>query len=122
MQRLNLRILNICVIDDRDPYSKALEPQRGDVLKVARTNFQGGAGILQNFQPLRFRIGGVRTALDPPLYADFAAGAIAVKICKVMGMEIKSKVGGYAMPDDPAFEPVYRDIAADNRTVGGTHR
>lgn len=36
LDRLNLRILNICVIDDRDPYAKGLEPQRSDVLKVAR--------------------------------------------------------------------------------------
>ena len=28
MQRLNLRALNICVIDDRDPFYKGLEPQR----------------------------------------------------------------------------------------------
>ena len=51
------------------------------------------------------------------LDADFAAGAIAVKIYKVMGMEMKSKAGKYVMPDDPAFEPIYKDIAAHHRTV-----
>jgi len=32
-------------------------------------------------------------------------------------MEMKSKAGKYVMADDPAFEPVYRDIAARGRTV-----
>ena len=31
IESLNLRALNICVIDDRDPYYKGLEPQRSDV-------------------------------------------------------------------------------------------
>jgi predicted TIM-barrel fold metal-dependent hydrolase len=34
-----------------------------------------------------------------------------------MGMEMKSKAGKYVMADDPAFEPIYQDIAAHNRTV-----
>ncbi len=40
-----------------------------------------------------------------------------MKIYKVMGMEMKSKAGKYVMPDDPAFEPIYQDIAAHHRTV-----
>jgi hypothetical protein len=32
-------------------------------------------------------------------------------------MEIKTKAGKYLMPDDPAFEPTYKDIAAHGRTV-----
>ncbi|MGO8790469.1 MAG: amidohydrolase family protein [Terriglobia bacterium] len=116
MQRLNLRILNICVIDDRDPYSKALEPQRGDVLKVARTT-RGRAVFCTTFSPYDFESAEFAQRTIRQLDADFAAGAIAVKIYKVMGMEMKSKSGKYVMPDDPAFEPVYRDIAAHNRTV-----
>src|SRR5204863_1293726 len=51
------------------------------------------------------------------LEADFAAGAVAVKIYKVMGMEMKSKAGKYVMADDPAFEPIYQDIAAHGKTL-----
>jgi len=32
-------------------------------------------------------------------------------------MEMKSKAGKYVMPDDPAFQAVYKDIAAHHRTV-----
>ncbi|MGO8752043.1 MAG: hypothetical protein ACLQNE_39390, partial [Thermoguttaceae bacterium] len=116
MQRLNLRALNICVIDDRDPFYKGLEPQRADVLKVRRST-GGRAVFCTTFSPYDFEQPGFAQRAIRQLNADFANGAIAVKIYKVMGMEMKSKAGKYVMPDDPAFEPVYQDIAAHNRTV-----
>ena len=116
MQRLKLRILDICVIDDRDPYAKGLEPQRSDVLKVVHTT--GGRAVLcTTFSPYEFEAPGFAQRTIRQLDADFAEGAIAVKIYKVMGMEMKSKAGKYVMPDDPAFEPIYKDIAAHHRTV-----
>ena len=116
MRRLNLRILDILLIDDRDPYFKAMEPQRGDVLKVGHTT--GGRAVLcTTFSPYQFEEPGFARRTIRQLDADFAAGAIAVKIYKVMGMEMKSKAGKYVLPDDPAFEPIYKDIAAHNRTV-----
>jgi len=115
-ERLKLRILDICVIDDRDPYAKGIEPQRSDVLKVVRTT-KGRAAFCTTFSPYDFEQPGFSRRAIEQLDADFAAGAIAVKIYKVMGMEMKSKAGKYVMPDDPAFEPVYKDIAAHNRTV-----
>ena len=116
MQRLKLRILDICVIDDRDPYFKGLEPQRGDVIKVRHTT--GGRAVLcTTFSPYEFAEPGFAQRTIRQLDADFAEGAIAVKIYKVMGMEMKSRAGKYVMPDDPAFEPIYKDIAAHHRTV-----
>ncbi|HVP46618.1 MAG TPA: amidohydrolase family protein [Bryobacteraceae bacterium] len=116
MQRLKLRILDICVIDDRDPYYKGLEPQRSDVVKVVHST--GGRAVLcTTFSPYEFEEPGFAQRTIRQLDADFAEGAIAVKIYKVMGMEMKSKAGKYVMPDDPAFEPIYKDIAAHHRTV-----
>jgi predicted TIM-barrel fold metal-dependent hydrolase/DNA-directed RNA polymerase subunit H (RpoH/RPB5) len=115
-KRLNLRILDICVIDDRDPYAKGLEPQRGDVLKVRRVT-DGRAAFCTTFSPYDFESPGFAQRTIQQLDADLAAGAIAVKIYKVMGMEMKSKAGKYVMPDDPAFEPIYKHIAAQHRTV-----
>jgi len=116
MQRLKLRILDICVIDDRDPYYKGLEPQRSDVLKVVHRT-SGRAALCTTFSPYEFEETGFAQRTIRQLDADFAKGAIAVKIYKVMGMEMKSKAGKYVMPDDPAFEPIYKDIAAHHRTV-----
>lgn len=116
MQRLNLRALNICVIDDRDPFFKGLEPQRSEVIKVRQIT-GGRAVFCTTFSPYGFEETGFAQRAVRQLDADFAAGAIAVKIYKVMGMEMKSKAGKYVMPDDPAFEPIYKDIAAHHRTV-----
>jgi predicted TIM-barrel fold metal-dependent hydrolase len=115
-ERLKLRILNICVIDDRDPDYKGLEPQRRDVLKV-RQSTGGRAVFCTTFSPYDFEQPGFAQRSIHQLDADFQAGAVAVKIYKVMGMEMKSKAGKYVMADDPAFEPIYKDIAAHHRTV-----
>ena len=116
MQRLKLRVLDICVIDDRDPYGKGIEPQRTDVLKVAHRT-HGRAALCTTFSPYEFEQAGFAQRTIRQLDSDFAQGAVAVKIYKVMGMEMKSKAGKYVMPDDPAFEPIYKDIAAHHRTV-----
>ena len=116
MQRLKLRILTISLIDDRDPYFKAMEPQRSDALKVMH-NTSGRAVWCTTFSPYDFEKPGFSDKAIRQLNQDFAAGAVAVKIYKVMGMEIKTKAGKYLMPDDPAFAPVYKDIAAHNRTI-----
>ena len=116
LKRLNLRVLDIIVIDDRDPFGKGLEPQRSDVLKVVHAT-AGRALFCTTFSPYDFEDPGFAQRTIRQLDADFAQGAIAVKIYKVMGMEMKSKAGKYVMPDDPAFEPIYQSIAAHHRTV-----
>ena len=116
LKRQNLRVLDIIVIDDRDPFGKGLEPQRSDVLKVVHVT-AGRALFCTTFSPYDFEDPGFAQRTIRQLDADFAQGAIAVKIYKVMGMEMKSKAGKYVMPDDPAFEPIYQSIAAHNRTV-----
>ncbi|HEX5410309.1 MAG TPA: amidohydrolase family protein [Terriglobia bacterium] len=116
VKRLNLRMVNICVIDDRDPFFKSLEPQRSDELKV-RSATEGRAAFCTTFSPYEFEQPGFKQKTIKQLNDDFSHGAVAVKIYKVMGMEMKNRAGKYVMPDNPAFEPVYQDIAAHNRTV-----
>jgi predicted TIM-barrel fold metal-dependent hydrolase len=116
LQRLRLRILDICVIDDRDPYGKGLEPQRSDVLKVVHTT-SGRAALCTTFSPYGFEEPGFSQKTIRQLNQDFANGAIAVKIYKVMGMEMKSRTGKYVMADDPAFESIYQDIDSHHRTL-----
>ena len=116
VKRLDLGMVNICVIDDRDPFFKALEPQRSDELKVRKIT-DGRAAFCTTFNPYGFEKPGFKQQAISQLNHDFANGAVAVKIYKVMGMEIKNKAGKYVMPDDPAFEPVYQDIAAHHITV-----
>jgi predicted TIM-barrel fold metal-dependent hydrolase len=116
IDRLKLRAVNICVIDDRDPDYKGLEPQRSQVLEVRRAT-HGRAAFCTTFSPYDFEEPGFRSRVERQLDQDFANGAVAVKIYKVMGMEMKNKKGQWVMADDPAFEPIYQHIAARNRTL-----
>jgi hypothetical protein len=116
LKRLHLGILNICVIDDRDPDYKGLEPQRSQVLSVARDS-SGRAVFCTTFSPYDFEEPGFSQRVISQLNEDFSKGAVAVKIYKTIGMEIKTKAGKYLMADDPVFDSVFQDIAAHNRTV-----
>jgi hypothetical protein len=51
------------------------------------------------------------------LDADFADGAIACKVWKNVGMELRKPDGSFVMPDDPIFDPVYEHVAAKNKTL-----
>jgi predicted TIM-barrel fold metal-dependent hydrolase len=70
------------------------------------------------------------TTFDPPdfgadyaertitsLEKDFAAGAIACKMWKNIGMEIRQPSGEFVLVDDPLFEPIYEYLARAGKTV-----
>ena len=116
LKQMKLYILDICVIDDRDPLFKGLEPQRSQVLSVVRSS-SGHAALCTTISPYDFEEAGFSRRVIHQLDKDFLDGAIAVKIYKTLGMEIKTKSGKYLLPDDPVFDPIYKDIAAHRRTV-----
>jgi predicted TIM-barrel fold metal-dependent hydrolase len=114
--RFNLRGLNITLIDDRDPFAKSMEPQWTDALAVRRLT-KGRASVSTTIDPYDFETPGFVARVNKRLNADFDAGAIAVKLYKVVGMELKRKDGTYVLPDDPAFGPVFDNIAAHHKTL-----
>jgi predicted TIM-barrel fold metal-dependent hydrolase len=116
LQRLNLKVLNILVMDDTLSYRKQLQPQVKDALALVRSG-KGHIGLCTTFDPYTF---------DSPLFTadsikqlnqDFAHGAVAVKIWKNIGMELKDRSGKYVMADDAKFQPIYEDIAAHGKTL-----
>ena len=116
LTRLHLRILNILLIDDRDPFAKNIEPQWTNALAVRRLT-NGRAAVCTTIDPYDFESAGFAARVNNRLNADFEAGAIAVKLYKVVGMEIRRKDGTYVLPDDPAFGPVFDNIAAHHKTL-----
>ena len=115
--QLHLKIVDICVIDDTGgPRMKGLEPQLDEALSVVR-GAKGHAWLCTTFDPYKFDRPGFSERAIKQINENFAEGAIAVKIWKNIGMEIKWPDGKYAMPDDPIFEPIYKDIAAHNKTM-----
>jgi predicted TIM-barrel fold metal-dependent hydrolase len=116
LEKLNLHTLDICVDDDTDPYQKDLPREIRDVRHYVAAS-HGRSAFCTTFDPYLFKKPGFAQAAIRQINQNFAEGAIAVKIWKNIGMELKDSHGNYIMPDNPMFEPIYKDIAAHHKTM-----
>lgn len=80
VEHLNLRSINICVIDDRDPDYKALEPQRSEVLRIRRST-AGRLAFCTTFSPYAFEEPSFSARTIRQLDGDFDQGAVATTRC-----------------------------------------
>lgn len=114
LNHLDLKLLNVCVANT----------QRGREWRVQAEGF----GMLARTYPQSYAW---CTAFDLPdfndpqymdhvlaeLELDFAAGAVACKIWKNIGMEIRKPTGEFLMVDDPLFDPLYAYLAEVNKPL-----
>lgn len=116
VQRLNLRMIDIVVMDDHGKHPQTLAQRRDNAESVIAED-KDRMALCTTFDPYKFNSPGFTEAAIRELDADFDRGAVAVKIWKNVGMEIKDAKGRYVLPDDPSLEPIYADIAAHNKTL-----
>jgi predicted TIM-barrel fold metal-dependent hydrolase len=116
LERLNLKLLDILVMDDTNPARKQLQPQIDDALALVRFS-HGHIALCTTFDPYKFESPSFAADAIKQIDRNFAQGAVAVKIWKNIGMEIKDSSGQYVMADDPRFEPIYKDIASHGKTL-----
>ena len=116
LQKMDLHILDILVVDDMEPVRYDLEKRRREAQSVVHAS-HGYVSLCTSFDPYIFNQPGYAANAIRGLNEDFARGAIAVKLWKNVGMEIKDSSGHYLMPDNPIFEPILKDIAAHNKTL-----
>ena len=116
LKRLNLHILDICVVDKHDRGYEEATPQNRKAREILRST-GGRSAWCSTFDPQDFEKPGFSEKSNKVLNETFAEGAVPVKIYKSIGMELKKHDGSYLMPDDPVFSPIFADIAAHNRTV-----
>jgi predicted TIM-barrel fold metal-dependent hydrolase len=116
LDRLHMHILDILLVDDQEAYRKDLSGQRQDAEMVIHAS-HGHAALCTSFDPFQFNYADFAASAIRGLNEDFAKGAVAVKIWKNIGMELKDKNGRYALADDRVFQPIYRDIEKHNRTL-----
>ena len=116
LDRLHVKLLNILVVDDTLPYRKQLDPQVKDALALVRSS-KGHVALCTTFDPYKFNDPGFTKGAIEQINRDFASGAIAVKLWKNVGMEIKDANGKFIMPDDPKLQPIYEDIARHGKTL-----
>jgi predicted TIM-barrel fold metal-dependent hydrolase len=77
----------------------------------------GTAALCTTFDPFKFNNASFAEDAIRRLNRDFAEGAVAVKIWKNVGMQLKDSSGRFVMPDDPRLQPIYEDIAARDKTL-----
>lgn len=116
LERLHMHLLDILVVDDTRSNQTSTEPQRQNALTFVAASM-GHAQLCTTFNPFQFNDASFPKEAIEALNEDFARGAVAVKIWKNVGMELKNASGQYVMPDDPRLEPIYKDIAAHHKTL-----
>jgi predicted TIM-barrel fold metal-dependent hydrolase len=116
MDRLHLHILDICVANRNDSNFANLQ-SKINAAKAFVKGSNGHAVLCTTFDPFKFSDAAFAKQAIQQLNQDFADGAVAVKIWKNVGMELKDSKGKFVLPDDPRLEPVYQDIAAHGKTL-----
>ena len=109
----DLKLLNICFVhDEATPW----RPQ-ADLYRTMTKQYPNRFAWCTSFDlPVPGGSGFADKAIRG-LEADFAAGAIACKVWKNIGMEVRRADGSFLMVDDPIFDPVFDYLAAADRTL-----
>lgn len=116
LDRLNLHLLDILLVDDKNPDMSNLQTEKAAAEAFIRSA-NGRAALCTTFDP--YNIGRPKFAANAirDLNDDFAHGAVAVKVYKNLGMEIRNAKGNSVLPDNPALSPIYADISAHKITM-----
>lgn len=117
LQKLHLHTLDIVdVSDNTSPERKDWAKENNDVFGVSNDS-DAHVSVCTTFDPYRISQPDFETVALQQINESFARGAIAVKVWKNIGMEVKDAKGNYILPDNPLLEPIYKDILAHNKTL-----
>jgi predicted TIM-barrel fold metal-dependent hydrolase len=114
LERLNLHVVDILVAHTAD--QKQLDLARSQAWDFVHSS-NGHAVLCSTFNPFPYAEPGFARKAIAEINQDFDRGAIAVKIWKNIGEQLKDRKGNYILPDNPVFEPIYRDITAHDKTL-----
>lgn len=116
LRRLHMHLLDIVVANKDEPTFHDLESKIAAAKAFVKAS-HGQAALCTTFDPFRFSTPKFAADATQQLNRDFADGAVAVKIWKNIGMELKDESGKFVMPDDPRLQPIYQDIASHGKTL-----
>ena len=109
----NFRLLSIVV--DEDP---GIKIQQQDAIYQKRL-FPGEVSFATAFPVKNFKDAKWEKETISDLEKSFSEGAIAVKVYKNIGMQLKDKAGNFVMIDNPKFDPVLDFLAKRHIPVIG---
>jgi len=109
----NLKLLNICVAHSGESW-QTTQAERYRDLSARRPNHFAWC---TTFDLPRFDDPDYVESVIQQLDQDFEAGAVACKVWKNIGMEVKTPAGDFFMVDDPLLDPIFEHIARWDRTL-----
>jgi predicted TIM-barrel fold metal-dependent hydrolase len=117
LAKLHMHTLDIMVVSDNaDPERKNLSKESQDVFEVVHKSDKR-VFACTTFDAYRFNDVDFSAKAISEIKRDLDKGAVAVKLWKNIGMEIKDAKGNYVLPDNPRLAPIYRYIAAQHKTL-----
>jgi predicted TIM-barrel fold metal-dependent hydrolase len=116
LRNLNIYVVTICVVDKHKRGREEVSPQHTKAMEVSRDS-NGRVAWCSTFDPEPWETARFADHTISLLDQTFENGAIATKIYKSIGMELKSRSGKYVLPDDPAFDPIFDALEKRNKTL-----
>jgi hypothetical protein len=114
LAEFDIKLLNISLGLDQNGDWR--EPQVQDYKTLAQEMPERYAWCT-SFDLPRFDDADYVSAVIEGLFRDFEAGAVACKIWKNIGMEVKRPDGTFFMVDDPLFDPIFAYLAESGRPL-----
>ncbi|HXF62748.1 MAG TPA: amidohydrolase family protein [Caldilineaceae bacterium] len=113
LEELDVKLLNICVAHD----SFGNWRRQAEQYQALAAEYPERYAWCTSFDLPRFDDPGYVDSVLAGLANDFAAGAVACKAWKNLGMEVKTPAGEFFMVDDPLLDPVFDYVAKAGRTL-----
>ncbi len=113
MERYDLKYMNICVAQDAHGAWREQADTYAPISKSQPNRFAWCTTFdLPRFDDPKY----VEKAIQG-LERDFADGAVACKIWKNLGMEVRHPNGDHVLPNDPLIQPIIEYVASQNKTL-----
>lgn len=112
LERMDIKLLNICVSRD----TAGAWRTQADMYQSLKTRFPERFDWITSFDLPDFSADYADRVIEG-LKTDFDAGAIACKVWKNVGMEVKKPSGEFVMVDDPLFDPIWEFLTREDRTL-----
>lgn len=117
LQKLHMHTLDIMVVSDNaDPERKNLAKESQDVFEVVRKS-DHRVFACTTFDAYHFNDADFSAKAIAEIRHGFNEGAVAAKLWKNVGMQIKDTKGNYILPDNPRLAAIYRYIASQHKTL-----
>lgn len=113
LARLDLKLLNVCVAHQAGGHWRL----EAEIYGELASQYPHHYAWCTTFDPPDFADGGYVDRAIEGLERDFAAGAVACKVWKNIGMAIRKPSGGFLMVDDPLFDPIYAYLEGSGKAL-----